>query len=620
MKILKIIVVTLFVIILIAGAGIYLLIKNFNIDQYRPQITAEISKQLGRTVVIDKLGLDISLSRGVYAVLEGLSVSEDAAFGSGPFLTIKNIDLTVDVLSYLTQKAIVVSKVNINAPQITIIRNSQGLINAQKIGPPAAGPSAAATAAPPQGDPSANAPAGPAMAVPEFTITAIHMIDGRIRYLDQMLAPALDIVVNDIALNISNFSLDKPMAFDFSASLWSAEKNLFARGQAEIRLAQLDGRLSFVEVETDLARIDVAQLLNALPQLAPAGLKSPLAGHLTVRVPALTAKAAGLSQLEMNGKLSAGKVSTALLPVPIENISIEFTADARDVKVHALSLSLLSGVVSGSAVISDYQKSQGLTLDMKAQEVPPASLIGTLPEGIVLEGGINAAMKLTGAGLANPDLFLSSLNGSGHVAMKDGKLKDFNVLKVVLSRIQFLSGLVDMAQAGMPPEYREYFIRNDTILREAGTDIEIINGVVKMPNINVLSDLFTGRFQLSIDPKLQGAFAGEIQIPEPLSRYLGDKAEPLSYLKNSEGLIVIPLKRYEGLLTQMTLYPDVKDLGKAVIQNEGRKQLDKLLDKVLDRPSDPDPAQPRPPDYPKQEEPKSPQRQILEGVLDSLLN
>lgn len=611
MKILKGILIFLFVLILLAGIGLFVFVKTFNINKYKPQIAAALTEQIGRDVAIEGLAMDISLTKGLYAQMVGMKIAEDPQFGFGDFVNITAIKLKVDFMAFLTRREIVVSEVAIESPNISIIRDTNNVINAQKIGP--AGAPAATSAA------SATAPAAASASgeLPKFSMQTLVLTDGTVRFIDRTQNPPMDITLSQIRFTIKNFSLTDPFRFEGEAAVFNEIPNMNFSGQAGLDLKTQEVRLSFVEGSFDLDKIALNNLLTALPPLKPAGFKETPDGRISIQIPNMIAGPQGLTSLSLTGKLEGGRIVVESLPVPVEQINVAFSMDAKDLTVSEYSLKMADGTVSGNAKITDYQKAQGLSLKTSIAKISPASLIAQMPEGLVLEGSINGDMNITGSDLANPDLFLYSLNGGGQFSLKDGRLKDFNVLKVLLGRVQFLAGLIETVQTQVSEEYGQYLVRNDTVIREAKSDIKMTNGVIDLPNIVVLSDAFEANMNFSVDPKMNTKADGQVMIQSDLSKQLAEKAEAFEYLKGEDGRVLIPLTHYEGPLLSFKMMPNVKNVAASAIKTEGTKQLDKVLDKVF---GPEEPAAPNPDGTPAPAENGSPERQMIKGVLDNLLN
>jgi uncharacterized protein involved in outer membrane biogenesis len=601
MKFIKGLLITVVVLLVLVFAGAYIFLKSFDINKYRGQITSEISKQTGRNVVIERLGLNLSVFNGVYAEAVGVKMSEDPAFyseGDGNFLAVGSVAVSVDVMAYLTRREIVVSKVLVTGLNVKVIRDAKGVMNVQKIGP--------APAVAVEGQTATAATPAAAPAIPPFTIQKIALENATVTFIDQGMTPPMQINVSQIDFLVKNFSLKDPFTFEGQAAVLGAEKNVSLKGQAAIDITKQSAQLSGIEVEFNLAKLAIADLVKAVPQIEAAGLKDSLQGTILVQIPSLSAGASGLGTLTMNGKLQNGQIATKMLPLPVEKINADFIADAVDFTVKQFSLQLSTGVISGTAKISDYMKTMALDTQVKVAALPVGSLVAGLPEGMKLGGAADADLTLTGNNLANPDLFLSSLNGTGQFEVKDGKLENFNLLKTILGRIP---GLGATFETGIPEKYQGEYASNETVFQRIGSSVQITNGVINLPDLQVLSSLFEANMQVKTDAKLNGKVSGKVQIPVDLSESLISQAAGLEYLRDSDGKITISLTSFEGPLASMKIMPDVKELGKVAIKAEAGKQINKLLGGVLKTEEG---------TTPEGQEPAPSGEQIIGGVLDKI--
>ena len=126
-RILKIagIVVAILVVILIA-------IPFFiNVNSFRPKIEATASEALGRQVKVGNLSLSI-LTGSVSA--DNISIAEDPAFGTTPFVTAKSLKVGVEVWPLITSKEIRVTDITLEQPQITLLKTADGKWNFSSLG------------------------------------------------------------------------------------------------------------------------------------------------------------------------------------------------------------------------------------------------------------------------------------------------------------------------------------------------------------------------------------------------------------------------------------------------------------------------------------------------------
>lgn len=126
-KVLYIILGIVVLLVVVAVALPFLIDAN----QFRPRVEAEASKALGRNVKVGNLSLSI-FAGGVRA--DDLSIAEDPAFGRGPFLTAKSMDIGVDMLPLITSRKLNIRSFTISDPKLNLIHGTNGKWNISSLG------------------------------------------------------------------------------------------------------------------------------------------------------------------------------------------------------------------------------------------------------------------------------------------------------------------------------------------------------------------------------------------------------------------------------------------------------------------------------------------------------
>src|SRR5262249_6438399 len=136
------------------------------VNSFRPAIEQRASQALGRKVQLGDLSL--SLISGSLSA-ENLSIGDDPKFSTSPFLTAKSLKVGVQVLPLIFSKALNVTGVTIDSPQVTLLHNPAGVWNFSSLG----GPTAKAQAN--------QAPAGKTPSAPEeLSIKKFALTNGKI--------------------------------------------------------------------------------------------------------------------------------------------------------------------------------------------------------------------------------------------------------------------------------------------------------------------------------------------------------------------------------------------------------------------------------------------------------
>jgi AsmA protein len=137
--------------LIVAGAVVGLLILLVvlvpllvNGESFRPLLEAQMTKALARETKIGSLSISL-LSGGAKA--GDLSIADDPAFSTQPFLTAKSISIGVELIPLIFSKKLNVTGITISEPRVRLIQNRKGVWNYASLGaarekpaaPPAAG-------------------------------------------------------------------------------------------------------------------------------------------------------------------------------------------------------------------------------------------------------------------------------------------------------------------------------------------------------------------------------------------------------------------------------------------------------------------------------------------------
>jgi AsmA protein len=122
--------------IILVSAGIFILVLLIvpfliPVNQFRPSIEEKASAALGRKVTLGNLSL--SLFSGSLAA-ESLSIGDDPKFSTSPFLTAKSFKVGVELMPLIFSKALNVTGITIENPQVVLLRNAAGQWNFSSLG------------------------------------------------------------------------------------------------------------------------------------------------------------------------------------------------------------------------------------------------------------------------------------------------------------------------------------------------------------------------------------------------------------------------------------------------------------------------------------------------------
>ena len=583
MKIFKIVVFIVFVLLVILFVAVFIIINTIDIKKYKPQIVQQASSALGRDVQIADLDLAFSLRQGIALNIRGLSIADNPAFSSEQMLAIEHVGLDVDILAYLTQHKIVITRAYVQSPQINVIRNSAGQLNVQELGQPnlaAASPgSKPATAGTPAPEPATNTQKP--MNIPDVVVRSVIVEKATIHYRDQLFQPEVRLDVSDIDLRVTDFSLSRMFKFALQMNVLSDKRNLQIEGSGQLSLPEAKFESPDIKVSFDFSGVSPAKVNQSLP-MVKGFLKegSTIKGKGQCTVHQLVAGAQGLEKLVAEVQLTNGQVSLSQLPKDVENINVNLDTTEQDLLIKQMSLQFAGGSVGAQGQVLDYLKTQRFDGIVAVQKIPIAELVPADKQAIKVQGTLNGKYSIKGAGFA-PNVVLKTLAGEGTMEVNDGEIIDMNILRMALDKISMIPQLVDRVTAALPPQYKEILERKNTVIKIAKTDTKIADGLITIREAMLETDGFLVSADGTVGLDQSVNLKASLFIAKDLSASMTAAVEELKYLLEDDGRIRIPLKSYSGGLADFKIFPDLEYLGKRILKNKGKEEIQRLLGKAM---------------------------------------
>lgn len=165
------------------------------------RILSHLSDALGRPVEVGKI--QAQMGWGVSVEISGLTIADDPAFSSKPFLAASEVSADIEFIPLLSGRARV-SKLHLVKPEIQLILNAAGNLNVDSLG---SNPSQAKKA-----EPSPNTHKRSSLG--DLSITALSIEDGELSFND-LSEKASPIEVHHLDFDVTNFNAAS--AFDVAA-------------------------------------------------------------------------------------------------------------------------------------------------------------------------------------------------------------------------------------------------------------------------------------------------------------------------------------------------------------------------------------------------------------------
>jgi AsmA protein len=401
--------------IVAAVALVVLLAAPFlvNANQFRPTLEAALSKSLGREVKIGDLRLSI-LSGSVTA--NDLSVADDPAFGSAPFVRAKSLRVGVELWPLISARKANVTGLTIEEPEIVLLQSGPGAWNFSTLGVKSAA-TAGQTPAPGKGL--------------DLAVKLVKITDGRVS-LGKTGGRTKPLLLENVNAELRDFSATSVMPFSLTAAF---------EGDGQVKIDGKAGPLDPGDVV--FTPINASAKITHLDAVA-SGLIDPslgLGGLLSITANTLS----NGKSLDVSGNIKAEKLklvkggSPAPRPLDIEfSLTHDLHSGAGLLKRCNLSAGRaaanLAGLYSTKNELTALKVNlSGLNMPVEDLESFLPALNVRLPSGSSLHGG-TATVRLA---LEGP---LHHLVADGFLGVNGTRLAGFD-LGLKLSTVQKLAGI-----------------------------------------------------------------------------------------------------------------------------------------------------------------------------------
>ncbi len=369
-----------------------------NADSFRPQIETQLSSSLNRNVTLSHVSL--SLLTGSL-VAENISIADDPAVSSTPFLEAKKLDLGIEMGQLLFHRSVNITKLTIDSPTIHLIHLQNGTWNFSTMGS------------------SAPAPAsGSGSSLPALSADELQIKDGSAT-VATIPSAGNPFSCDSINLTVKHFSFGQPFPFELSVKL-PGSGTVKLRGDAG-PIAQQDASKTPFNATLEIKHFDPVAA-NVIQESDGVGMIADLSAKL----------ASDGSTLTSSGTITASQLKLARSGKPAQQpVTINFMiADNLSTRTGQVSdLAIQTGSVTAhiSGGFSAGGESVSLNLRLAAPNLPidrleqllPAAGV-TLPSGSQLQGGSLTA-NLTITGPAN------SMTIAGPIEIDNTKLAGFDL-------------------------------------------------------------------------------------------------------------------------------------------------------------------------------------------------
>jgi AsmA protein len=251
-------------------------------------------------------------------------------------------------------------------------------------------------------------------------------------------------------------------------------------------------------------------------------------------------------------------------PVDIKNLKIAAEVRGQQAKLNSLSCELFEGQVQGQGKMTAGSVAPPFdgTVTVQGLQIGPA-LNAVAATQVSLSGTAGADLALQGRGFAMPDL-TKALEGTSHLAVKDGKIEGVNVLQEAFSLLKV---------AGIPLSDPKA-----TVFSTIETDLAVKQGIINVQRLLMDSHDFqaTGGGTIGFDQQL--SLTLKLNLSQELSQKIAG-ASPVAKLAVKDGRLSLPLM-ITGTIQEPSYGLDMKGLtGK--VQEQVQKKVEEAVGGLL---------------------------------------
>lgn len=416
-----------------------------NVNTFRPQIELRLSTTLGRQVSVGNLSLSV-FSGSVGA--DQLSIADDPKFSKSPFITAKSLKVGVELMPLIFSKQLNVTEVVIDQPDITLLRNREGVWNFSSIGGQAAAEKKPAAA---EKSPSSST---------NVSVAKLDIKDGKLSV--GSIPKRKPITYDKVNISVRNFSFTS--AFPVTASVGLPGGGSLKLDGTLGPMNPTDASLTPLQAKLNIKKLDLAQSALVDPAL---GITGSADFEGTVASDGHMAKTEGTLKGESLKLVPKG--SPAGRPVEVR-YALEHDLQKETGRLSQCDIAMGKAQAKLTGTYDMHGETTSVRTKLVGQGMPVDELEAMLPAvGVILPSG----SKLKGGTLSldlNSDGPLDKLVTAGAVKLSNSQLEGFN-LGSKMSAIAALSG----KQTG-----------NDTTIENLSSDVRVTPEGTRLDKMNLV--------------------------------------------------------------------------------------------------------------------------------------
>ncbi len=495
-------------------------------DQYKPPIEEALNRK------IEFQDIRLTLWPRIGARVEGVTVLDDPAFGSGPFASLASLDVAVQLRPLLSGR-VEVDEITLRNPVLTVIKSQKGVLNVSTVGRPGVSAPDTPSRAP---IPSTE---GPLKILGLLAVDRVSVVGGTVTYRDLSAAAPLEYVLQDLGVLLTAVRLGQTPQFHVDTLI-----------QPFALPVTLDGTFGPLKETTDIEAINV--------HLALGKIAFVITGKTIGRNASLTVSSPVINTAHLPVALPVQQ------PVEIKDLLLAAEVKGQDAYLQNLSFQLFEGQVKGQGMVTSGPKAPPFTVTTAVQGLQLGPALAALSSSpIRISGTAGADLRMQGQGFRMADL-TKALEGTGHVSVKDGTLEGVNLLHEAVS-------LLKVAGISLPDA-------RATAFSTIEADVAVKHGVLDLQRLLMESHDFqaTGKGTIGFDHTL--SLLVHLHLSQELTQRIA-AASPVAKLAMNDGRLKLPLT-ITGTAEAPLYGLDLKQLtGK--VQQQVQKKVEEAVDGLL---------------------------------------
>jgi AsmA protein len=525
----KIVIGLLAVLVTVVGAILalpFLIDLNKYQDQYKPLI----EDALNRKVQLQDIRLTIWPRIG--ARVAGFTALDDQAFGSSPFTSLTSLDVGVKLVPLLSGR-VEVEDIMLRDPIVTVIKNKNGILNVSTIGRTGAELPNAPSRAP---IPSTE---GPLKILALLAVDRVSIVGGTLTYRDLSAAEPVEYVLKDLQLLLKSVHLGQ-----------SPNLHLTTLVQPLNLPVILDGTFGPLKETTDIDAINL--------QLSLGKTVFTITGSTAGRDAKVNIHSTAINTAHLPITLPLKK------PVELKDVEIAAAVKGQDAHLTDVSFQLFDGQVKAQGGLTSGSDSPPFTGKVTIQGLQLGPALDALAgPSVSISGTAGADLALQGRGFSMQDL-TKSLEGTSHIAVKDGRVEGVNLLQEAFSLLKVAGISLDDPKA--------------MVFSTIETDLAIKEGMINVQRILMDSHDFqaTGNGAVGFDQTLN--LKVMLNLSQALSQKIADSS-PAARFALIEGRLNVPLV-ITGTVQAPSYGLDSKALT-ARVQEQVKEQVKEAIGDLL---------------------------------------